>query len=79
MSETIETMSPIKVEPTTFLGVTIDTINGPLDPRIKKALERSASLLDILKFIKVTKFKLNMAKRWGKAPSSNMVLRTMFV
>jgi len=63
MSQAIETkttMSSEEVESTTFLGVKIDTINGPTDPRIKKALERSASLLDILKFIKVVKFKLNM-------------------
>jgi hypothetical protein len=45
---------------TTFLGVTIDTINGSSDLRIKKALEKSASLLNIMEFIKVTKFKLNM-------------------
>ena len=47
------------VEPN-FMGVKIDTENGPSDPRVIKALERSAGLLDILKFIKVTKFKLNM-------------------
>src|SRR5574344_2272330 len=45
---------------TTFLGVKIDTINGPFDFKIKKALKHSASLLDIMEFIKVTKFKLNM-------------------
>lgn len=33
------------MENTTFLGVTIDTINGPLDFKIKKALKQSASLL----------------------------------
>ena len=49
-----------EMENTTFLGVTIDTINGSLDFKIKKALKRSASLLDIMKFIEVTKFKLNM-------------------
>jgi hypothetical protein len=43
-----------------FLGVTIDTENGSSDPRIKKALNKSFKLLDILEFIKVTKFKLNM-------------------
>lgn len=47
-------------ENTTFLGVNIDTINGPFDFKIKKALKQSASLLDIMKFIEVTKFKLNM-------------------
>jgi len=60
IKKTKTTMSSEEVESTTFLGVKIDTINGPTDPRIKKALERSASLLDILKFIKVVKFKLNM-------------------
>jgi hypothetical protein len=42
------------------LGVTIDTINGPFDFKIKKALKQSASLLNIMDFIKTTKFKLNM-------------------
>ncbi|CCV01813.1 hypothetical protein IIV22_136L [Invertebrate iridescent virus 22] len=45
---------------TTFLGVSIDTINGPYDFKIKKALKCSASLLDITQFIQITKFKLNM-------------------
>ena len=49
-----------EMENTTFLGVTIDTINGPLDFKIKKALKQSVKLLDIMEFIKVTKFKLNM-------------------
>ncbi|CCV02125.1 hypothetical protein IIV25_107R [Invertebrate iridovirus 25] len=48
------------MENTTFLGVTIDTINGPLDFKVKKALKQSNSLLDIVEFVKVTKFKLNM-------------------
>ncbi|CCV01961.1 hypothetical protein IIV22A_117R [Invertebrate iridescent virus 22] len=48
------------MENTTFLGVTIDTINGPCDFKVKKALKRSASLLDIIQFVDVTKFKLNM-------------------
>lgn len=48
------------MENTTFLGVTIDTINGPFDFKIKKALKQSASLLNIMDFIEVTKFKLNM-------------------
>ena len=48
------------MENTTFLGVTIDTINGPFDLKIRKALKRSASLLNIMEFIEVTKFKLNM-------------------
>jgi hypothetical protein len=47
--------------PTSFLGVTIDVENGSSDPRIKKALNKSFKLLDIMEFIKVTKFKLNMA------------------
>jgi hypothetical protein len=42
------------------LGVVIDTENGPGNPKIKKVLERSFKLLDILEFIKVTKFELNM-------------------
>jgi hypothetical protein len=49
-----------ELENTTFLGVTIDTINGPFDFKIKKALKQSASLLNIMDFIKTTKFKLNM-------------------
>ncbi|CCV01974.1 hypothetical protein IIV22A_130R [Invertebrate iridescent virus 22] len=48
------------MDDTTFLGVTIDTINGPFDFKIRKALKRSASLLNIIDFIKITKFKLNM-------------------
>ena len=47
--------------PVNFLGVTIDIENGSSDPRIKKALDKSFKLLDIMEFIKVTKFKLNMA------------------
>ena len=43
-----------------FLGVTIDTENGSSDPRVNKALNKSFHLLDIIEFIKVTKFKLNM-------------------
>lgn len=50
----------IKEDNTTFLGVSIDTINGPYDFKIKKALKCSASLLDITQFIQITKFKLNM-------------------
>ena len=44
----------------TFLGVTIDTENGSSNPKVRKALDKSFQLLDIMKFIKVTKFKLNM-------------------
>jgi hypothetical protein len=43
-----------------FLGVTIDTENGSSNPKINKALNKSFKLLDIMEFIKVTKFKLNM-------------------
>jgi hypothetical protein len=45
---------------TKFLGVTIDIENGPTNPKIRKALDKSYQLLDIMKFIEVTKFKLNM-------------------
>ena len=43
-----------------FLGVKIDTENGSNNPKIRKALDKSFQLLDIMKFIEVTKFKLNM-------------------
>ncbi|CCV02011.1 hypothetical protein IIV22A_167R [Invertebrate iridescent virus 22] len=45
---------------TDFLGVTIDTENGSSNPKINKALSASFQLLDIMEFVKVTKFKLNM-------------------
>ena len=45
---------------TNFLGVKIDTENGSNNPKIRKALDKSFQLLDIMKFIEVTKFKLNM-------------------
>ena len=45
---------------TNFLGVVIDTENGSTNPKINKALNKSFSLLDIMKFIEVTKFKINM-------------------
>jgi hypothetical protein len=45
---------------TTFLGVTIDLENGSSNPKIRKALDKSFQLLDIMKFIEVAKFKLNM-------------------
>jgi hypothetical protein len=45
---------------TSFLGVVIDTENGSSNPKINKALNKSFSLLDIMKFIEVTKFKINM-------------------
>jgi hypothetical protein len=43
-----------------FLGIKIDTENGSSNPKIRKALDKSFQLLDIMKFIEVTKFKLNM-------------------
>jgi hypothetical protein len=43
-----------------FLGVKIDTENGSNNPKIRKALDKSFQLLDIMKFIEVTKFRLNM-------------------
>jgi hypothetical protein len=43
-----------------FLGVTIDTENGSSNPKVRKALDKSFKLLDIMEFIEVTKFKLNM-------------------
>jgi hypothetical protein len=43
---------------TPFMGVGFSE-NGPSDPRINKALEKTCALLDIMEFIKVTKFKLN--------------------
>jgi hypothetical protein len=42
-----------------FMGVVIDTENGPTNPKIRKALDKSYKLLDIMEFIQVTKFKLN--------------------
>jgi hypothetical protein len=45
---------------TNFLGVTIDAKNGSSNPKIRKALDKSYKLLDIMEFIKITKFKLNM-------------------
>jgi hypothetical protein len=61
ISTTMSTSSIIAPTTTSFLGVTIDAENGSSDPRIKKALNKSFKLLDIMEFIKVTKFKLNMA------------------
>jgi hypothetical protein len=43
-----------------FMGVVIDTENGSNNPKIRKALDKSYKLLDIMEFIQVTKFKLNM-------------------
>lgn len=48
-----------EVGQTTFLGINIDVTKGPFDFRIKKAL-KSNTLLNIIKFIEVTSFKLNM-------------------
>jgi hypothetical protein len=55
-------MSDLTVEQNNinFLGVKIDTENGSNNPKIRKALDKSFQLLDIMKFIEVTKFKLNM-------------------
>jgi hypothetical protein len=50
----------VALSQTNFLGVTIDTVNGPTNRKIKKALYRSFTLLNILDFIQVTKFSLNM-------------------
>ena len=48
-----------EVETTTsFMGIKLSE-NGPFDPRIKKALDKTMKLLDIMQFIKVTKFELN--------------------
>ena len=44
---------------TTFMGIVVDS-KTPQDPIILKALDHSASLLDIVKFVEVTEFKLNM-------------------
>ncbi|ADO00369.1 hypothetical protein WIV_gp026 [Wiseana iridescent virus] len=44
---------------TNFLGIVIDTENGSNNPKINKALNASFDLLDIMKFVEVTKFKLN--------------------
>lgn len=41
------------------MGVTIN-LDGPKNPIILKALNYSATLLDIIKFVEVTEFKLNM-------------------
>ncbi len=43
-----------------FMGVVIDTENGPTNHKIKKTLDKSYKLLDIMEFIQVTKFKLNI-------------------
>ena len=59
-NDTIKTMASEEVKAsTTFLGVKIDTVNGPTDPRIQRALDYGFHLLDILKFIDVVDFKLN--------------------
>jgi hypothetical protein len=52
-TEIKETIMPIP-----FMGVGFSD-NGPSDPRINKALEKTYALLDIMEFIKVTKFELN--------------------
>ena len=60
VSQEIGPKESVDEETTSFLGVTIDPVNGPFDFKIKKALKQSASLLNIVDFLKVTKFKLNM-------------------
>ncbi|ADO00348.1 hypothetical protein WIV_gp006 [Wiseana iridescent virus] len=44
---------------TNFLGITIDNENGSNNRKINKALNSSFKLLDIIKFVEVTKFKIN--------------------
>ncbi|ADO00488.1 hypothetical protein WIV_gp144 [Wiseana iridescent virus] len=44
---------------TNFLGITIDSENSSSNPKINKALNKSLSLLNIIQFIEVTKFKIN--------------------
>jgi hypothetical protein len=60
------------------LGVVIDTENGPSNPKIKKALQRSFKLLDILEFINVTEFELNMVMFdyfWQVSPLTSHLVR----
>jgi hypothetical protein len=47
-----------RITPIPFMGVGFSE-NGPSDPRISKALEKTYALLDIMEFVKVTKFELN--------------------
>jgi hypothetical protein len=54
------TVEQNNIPKTNFLGVVIDTENESSNPKIRKALDKSFQLLDIMKFIEVTKFKLNM-------------------
>jgi hypothetical protein len=42
------------------LWAAADTENGPTNPQLRKALDKSFHLLDIFEFVKVTKFELNM-------------------
>jgi hypothetical protein len=60
MQPTTDIKNPNIPKQTNFLGIVIDTKNGSKNPKIKKALDKSYHLLDIMEFIKVTKFKLNM-------------------
>ncbi|ADO00415.1 hypothetical protein WIV_gp072 [Wiseana iridescent virus] len=56
-----EEMEPkIEIIKTNFLGVTIDIENGSNNPQVLKALNSSFKLLDVVEFVKVTKFKLNL-------------------
>ncbi|CCV02078.1 hypothetical protein IIV25_060R [Invertebrate iridovirus 25] len=51
---------PYSIISTNLLGIVIDTKNGSNNPKINKALNASFKLLDIMEFVKITKFKLNM-------------------
>ncbi|ADO00528.1 hypothetical protein WIV_gp184 [Wiseana iridescent virus] len=63
-SENKEEMNPSptildEIKTTNFLGITIDTEGGTSNPKIRKTLDKSFKLLDVVEFVKVTKFKLN--------------------
>ena len=45
---------------TSFMGIAIDTINGSKDPWINEALNKGFQLLDIIQFMRVVDFDLNM-------------------
>ncbi|ADO00463.1 hypothetical protein WIV_gp119 [Wiseana iridescent virus] len=65
-----------------FLGIKIDPENGSEDPRINKALSKGHQLLDIMEFIKVTKFKLNMVMFdyfWQSVVGNRPSLMTMTI
>lgn len=60
IEKSIENKDMSDLVKTNFLGIAIDTENGSNNPKINKALNKSLTLLDIMKFIEITKFKLNM-------------------